>query len=105
VSDIANDYRWKGAGDFPLRFGLRACWSAPIRGSKGEVLGAFAMYHQRPAAPHPRKLEVVEAGAHLAGNVIERLTAERKLRESVERLDLAEEAASASGSGIWSGRP
>ena len=61
-------------------------------------MGAFAMYHQRPAAPHPRKLEVVEAGAHLAGNVIERLIAERKLRESVERLDLAEEVA---GFGIW----
>lgn len=98
VSDIANDYRWKSGADLPLRFGLRACWSVPIRGSKGEALGAFAVYHQRPAAPHLRELEVVEAGAHLAGNVIERLTAERKLRESLERLNLAEEVA---GFGIW----
>ena len=98
VSDIANDYRWKAAKGFPLQFGLRACWSVPIRGSKGEALGAFAMYHQKPVAPHPRELEAVEAGAHLAGNVIERLTAERRLRESIERLELAEEVA---GFGIW----
>jgi hypothetical protein len=57
------------------------------------------MYHQRIIAPHPRELAVVEAGAHLAGNVIERLTYERKLQESVARLQLAEEVAGfASGS-------
>ena len=98
VSDIATDYRWRNAKDLPLRYGLRACWSVPVRDSKGQVLGAFAMYHQQIIAPEPRDLAVVEAGAHLAGNVIERLTAERKLRESVERLQLAEEVA---GFGIW----
>jgi hypothetical protein len=56
------------------------------------------MYPQRIAAPDPKELAVVEAGAHLAGNIIERLTAESKLRESVERLQLAEEVA---GFGIW----
>ena len=49
-------------------------------------------------APDSRALGVVEAGAHLAGNAIERLTAEKKLRESAERLKLAEEAACF---GIW----
>ncbi len=41
---------------------------------------------------------MVESGARLAGNAIERLTAEKRLRESVERLKLAEEAARF---GIW----
>jgi len=98
VSDISTDYRWRTAKDLPLRFGLRSCWSVPIRDSAGRVLGTFAMYHQRIAAPHPRELAVVEAGAHLAGNVIERLTYERKLKESIERLELAEEVAEF---GIW----
>ena len=40
----------------------------------------------------------MEAGAHLAGNAIERLTAQKRLRESAERLKLAEEAACF---GIW----
>ncbi|HEY1242021.1 MAG TPA: ATP-binding protein [Bryobacteraceae bacterium] len=98
VSDIATDYRWAGAKELPLGFGLRACWSVPIRDSKDRVLGTFAMYHRVPATPEPHDLSIVEAGAYLAGNVIERLTADRKLREAVERLRLAEEAA---GFGLW----
>lgn len=98
VSDIATDYRWEVAKELPLGFGLRACWSVPIRDSKDRVLGTFAMYHPVPATPDPRDLAIVEAGAYLAGNVIERLTADRKLREAVERLRLAEEAA---GFGLW----
>ena len=98
VSDIATDYRWAAAKELPLGFGLRACWSVPIRDSRDRVLGTFAMYHPAPATPGPRDLAIVEAGAYLAGNVIERLTADRKLREAVERLRLAEDAA---GFGLW----
>ena len=98
VADIATDYRWATAKELPLGFGLRACWSVPIRDSKNGVLGTFAMYHRQVTAPDSRALGVVEAGAHLAGNAIERLTAERKLHESAERLKFAEEAA---GFGIW----
>jgi len=98
VADIATDYRWATAKGLPLGFGLRACWSVPIRDSKNRVLGTFAMYHRQVTAPDSRALGVVEAGAHLAGNAIERLTAEKRLRESAERLKLAEEAA---GFGVW----
>src|SRR5580698_1992660 len=98
IEDIANDHRFGAARDFVLSFGLRACWSVPIRDSKQKVLGTFAMYHQHPAAPHDRDLRVVEAGAHLAGNAIERLRAEEKLRENAERIAMAEKAAMF---GIW----
>ena len=98
VTDIATDYRWAAAKEMPLSFGLRACWSVPILDSKNQVLGTFAMYHQHVTAPHSRELGVVEAGARLAGNAIERLTAEKHARESAERLKLAEEAACF---GVW----
>jgi two-component system, sensor histidine kinase and response regulator len=98
VEDIANDHRFGAARDFVLSFGLRACWSVPIRDSKQKVLGTFAMYHKHPAKPHDRDLRVVEAGAHLAGNAIERLRAEEKLRENAERIAMAEKAAAF---GIW----
>jgi PAS domain S-box-containing protein len=81
-----------------MSFGLRACWSVPIRDSKHQVLGTFAMYHKHPAKPHDRDLRVVEAGAHLAGNAIERLRSEEKLRENAERIAMAEKAAAF---GIW----
>jgi two-component system, sensor histidine kinase and response regulator len=98
IEDIANDHRFGPAKDFVLSFGLRACWSVPIRDSKQKVLGTFAMYHQQPATPHDRDLRVVEAGAHLAGNAIERLRAEEKLRENAVRIAMAEKAAAF---GIW----
>src|ERR1700733_4102020 len=98
IEDIANDHRFGPAKDFVLSFGLRACWSVPIRDSKQKVLGTFAMYHKQPAKPRDRDLRVVEAGAHLAGNAIERLRAEEKLRENAERIAMAEKAAAF---GIW----
>ena len=102
VEDIASDYRWAAAKELPMGFGLRSCWSVPIRDANKRVLGTFAMYHRKPAYPEPADLAVVEAGAHLAGNAIERLTSERKLRENIERLGLAEEAAHF---GIWESDP
>ncbi|HJT87619.1 MAG TPA: ATP-binding protein [Bryobacteraceae bacterium] len=98
VTDIATDSRWAAAKELPLGFGLRACWSVPVRGSGRRVLGTFAMYHQSPSSPDAGALAIVEAGAHLAGNAIERLTAEQKVRDSLERLRLAEQAA---GFGVW----
>src|ERR1700722_9654613 len=98
IEDIAKDHRFGAAQDFVLSFGLRACWSVPIRDTKQNVLGTFAMYHKHPATPHDRDLRVVEAGAHLAGNAIERLRAEEKLRENAERIAMAEKAAAF---GIW----
>ncbi|HEX5229299.1 MAG TPA: response regulator [Bryobacteraceae bacterium] len=98
IEDIANDRRFAAARDFILSFGLRACWSVPIRDSKQRVLGTFAMYHKRPAKPDERDLRVVEAGAHLAGNAIERLRSEESLRENAERIAMAEKAAAF---GVW----
>ena len=98
VEDIATDYRWAAARQLPLGFGLKACWSVPIRDSAGAAVGTFAMYHRNPATPRQGDLRLVEAAALLAGNAIERLRAEQRLRDTAERLDLAERAASF---GIW----
>lgn len=98
VEDVANDSRFASAREFVLSFGLRACWSVPIRDSNKKVLGTFAMYHQRVARPREHEVKLVEAGAHLAGNAIERLRFEQNLRDSAARFQLAEKAAAF---GVW----
>jgi PAS domain S-box-containing protein len=98
VEDVATDFRFAAAKDLLLSFGLRACWSVPIRDSNKNVLGTFAMYHQRIAKPREHEINLVEAGAHLAGNAIERLRSEQNLRESASRFQLAEKAAAF---GVW----
>jgi len=98
VENITTDPRFAAARGFVLSYGLRACWSMPIRDSKKKVLGTFAMYHRSPAKPRDLELRLVKAGAHLAGNAIERLRAEQTLRENADRIALAEKVASF---GIW----
>jgi PAS domain S-box-containing protein len=94
VEDIATDPRFSSpARDFVMSFGLRACWSVPIRDSNHQVLGTFAMYHRVPAKPKKEQLLLVEVGAHLAGNAIERLRATARLREYAEQIDISEHAA------------
>jgi PAS domain S-box-containing protein len=98
VEDVATNYRFSNAKDFVMSFGLQSCWSVPIRNFNDVVLGTFAMYRRRPATPTPAQLRLVEAGARIAGNVIEWLRSQQRLRETSERLALAERAAEF---GIW----
>jgi two-component system, sensor histidine kinase len=99
IEDIATDHRFEGgARDFIMSFGLRACWSVPIRDSNHQVLGTFAMYHRHPAKPTGNQLMLVEVGAHLAGNALERLRATTRLKEYAQRIDLSERAAHF---GLW----
>ena len=98
VENIATDPRWAPVKDFAGSFNLHACWSVPIRDTKGNVAGTFAMYHRHPAHPSDPELRLVEAAAQLAGNAIERLSAEQRLRENAARMALAEHAAVF---GIW----
>src|SRR4051812_32833427 len=98
VEDIATDHRFEGARDFVLSHGLRSCWSQPIRGSRNNVLGTFAMYHRYPAKPRSEELRMTKAAAQLAGNAIERIRAEKALNETARRLSLAERVARF---GVW----
>jgi diguanylate cyclase (GGDEF)-like protein len=98
IDSIATDYRFASARDFVLGHGLRSCWSQPIRDSRNTVLGTFAIYRRRVASPRPEELRMTRVAAQLAGNAIERIRAEMRLRETIERLNLAETVARF---GIW----
>lgn len=98
VEDVATDAKFEGARDFVMSNGLRSCWSQPVRDSRNRVLGTFAMYHRYPARPRSQELRIVRAAAQLTGNAVERIRAEKALREATKRLNLAERVARF---GIW----
>lgn len=81
VRDIATHPYWANFKDLALGHGLRACWSTPILSSRGEVLGTFAMYYQRPAEPDSEARTVVDLLSRTAALVIERA----QLHESLTR--------------------
>jgi diguanylate cyclase (GGDEF)-like protein len=98
VEDVATDPKFALARELLMSHGMRSCWSQPIRDSRNRVLGTFAVYHRYVAKPRPAELRMACAAAQLAGNAIERIRAEKALRETTKRLNLAEKVARF---GIW----
>ena len=82
VSDIASDPLWADYSALALGHGLRACWSTPILGSQGKLLGTFATYYREPRKPLPAELDLIARATHIIRIAIERKRAEESLRES-----------------------
>lgn len=86
VSDIATDPLWADYRALALKFGLRACWSTPIRSAAGKVLGTFALYYRQPRFPTDQDFELIERFAHLAGIAFERQRAIEKIQGGEQYL-------------------
>jgi diguanylate cyclase (GGDEF)-like protein/PAS domain S-box-containing protein len=95
VGDIETDPLWTGYRHLALRHGLRACWSQPILGAGGRVLGTLAMYHRGRRSPGPAELAAIGDAANLASIAIEhkysrqriaRLTDLYRARSEISRI-------------------
>ncbi|MBS0201958.1 MAG: PAS domain-containing protein [Planctomycetes bacterium] len=98
VEDIATHPYWNGYRDLALDAGLVSCWSEPIRGKSGAVLGTFAIYGTEKCAPTESEIRLIEVASNLAGIAIERKQVDAALLESEERWKFALEGA---GDGVW----
>jgi diguanylate cyclase (GGDEF)-like protein len=72
VTDIATDPRWRGYEELILAEGLKACWSRPIKGADGAILGTFALYFTEKRGPNAREEAVVDACVALCTIALER---------------------------------
>jgi PAS domain S-box-containing protein len=86
VSDIQSSPLWRDYRDLARAHGLAACWSAPVIGGQGELLGTFAMYYGEPREPTAADLDVLRIAGPLAAVVIQRHRDAHRLRESEERF-------------------
>jgi diguanylate cyclase (GGDEF)-like protein len=77
--DLSTDPKWAPIREFAASCNLSHCWSMPIKGADGLVLGTFALYGPQPRAPQPEHIALMQDGARLAGIAIER-------RRTMERL-------------------
>jgi len=84
VEDIATHPYWIAYKNIALRAGLRSCWSEPIFASDDNVIGTFAIYHEKPQMPKKADKLLIEHSANLASIAIEKSIAATKLRESEE---------------------
>ncbi|MEL6221991.1 MAG: bifunctional diguanylate cyclase/phosphodiesterase [Cyanobacteria bacterium J06627_8] len=88
VENIETDPKWAKIKHVALPHGMRCCWSEPIKDSSGTVLGAFGMYYDYPALPNEEESNDLKSAARLAGIVMERDHAQRRIRELAYSDDL-----------------
>jgi PAS domain S-box-containing protein len=98
VEDVATHPYWSAFRDIAASADVASCWSEPIRGMSGVVLGTFAIYGTTVGGPAQGNIELMEVAANLAGIAIERRRVDDALRESEERWKFALEGA---GDGVW----
>lgn len=82
VDDVLVHPFWKPFRSLCQQAGLRSCWSQPIVGRNGTVLGTFALYYTEPRNPSTPEIELIRTSAHLASIAIEHE------RNAAERLRL-----------------
>lgn len=88
VTDIAADPRWEIVRPEALGAGVAACWSSPVIGSGGRILGAFALYFRESRGPSEIEKDIVRACLDLAAIALERQerVAEREHRATHDDL-------------------
>jgi diguanylate cyclase (GGDEF)-like protein len=72
VDDIEHDPRWAAFKEAALAAGLRACFSSPVFGSDGKVLGTFALYFREARTPTALEQSIVEGCVPLCMIALER---------------------------------
>ena len=72
ATDISTDPRWKYFKVLALPLGLKACWSSPIFGADGTVVGTFAFYFPECRGPTALEEEIVDKCVHLCTIAMER---------------------------------
>ncbi|MFT4926096.1 MAG: signal transduction histidine kinase [Phenylobacterium sp.] len=87
VENIASNPYWEQYKDLALKANLRACWSEPIIGREGEVLGSFSTYYQQPCQPRADDLNFLELSANLCAVIIESDNTRQALLDANEQLN------------------
>lgn len=80
VSNTLTDERWGSLRGLADELGLMACWSVPIVGASGQLLGTFALSSFVPRSPDLLHQKVLEIGAAIIGIVLERQRQTESLR-------------------------
>ncbi|MBX3348915.1 MAG: PAS domain-containing protein [Nitrospira sp.] len=98
AADIASDPLWKDYASVALTHGLKACWSLPILSAADGLLGTLAVHHDKPRAPQPTDLKILERVSRIAAIAIEHAHMMEAVREGQERFQAAVQGAN---EGIW----
>ncbi|USX27609.1 CHASE domain-containing protein [Oxalobacteraceae bacterium OTU3CINTB1] len=86
VEDIRNAPAWMEHRDLAVQARLGSCWSDPIFGAGGNVLGTFAVFHAEARLPSIANIALIEQAARLAGIAVEQAQAAEAVRAGEARF-------------------
>lgn len=92
VDDMDSSPLWEDYSVFTQQFGLKSCWSIPIKLRNGVVIGSFATYHSTTRRPSKNELALIERAANVLGSLMEGWKALEETKKWNERYDLAAQA-------------
>ncbi len=95
VEDVEQSPIFAGtpALEIQLKAGVRAVQFTPLIRRSGTALGMFSTHYRKPQRPDDHALKLLDLLARQAADIIERAQTEQALRESEERLRLAQQVA------------
>ena len=86
IEDIRNAPAWMEHRDLAVQARLGSCWSDPIFGAGGNVLGSFAVFHPEARLPSIANIALTEQAARLAGIAVEQAQAAEAVRAGEARF-------------------
>lgn len=81
IEDAHTDPRWVNLRDAAIQFGIRSCWSIPVRAGQSTIVGTFAISGTTPGKPTAEELRLLETAGHLAAISITQDEARERVRE------------------------
>ena len=82
AADVATHPAWSAYCALAVAAGVRSCWSEPLIGRAGALLGSLGIYRAAPHEPDAAEIAQVAGAAQVAAIVIERRLTDDALRES-----------------------
>ncbi|MEZ0185635.1 MAG: EAL domain-containing protein [Candidatus Reddybacter sp.] len=79
VSNTREDTCWSDVRQLALDFSINACWSHPVRNTKGKVIGSFAISSFEVRQPSYFQQQLLTESANIAGIILERHDREKEL--------------------------
>ena len=89
TADVQTDPHWTDFRGLAADAGLRSCWSVPLIGSDGNVLGTFATYDSIPREPDPGEVALAETLAAVVALGVEGLRRHDQLTSTQRATILA----------------
>ncbi|MFT6926688.1 MAG: diguanylate cyclase (GGDEF)-like protein [Psychromonas sp.] len=72
VTDVATHPSWAAWSVLVKEAKLASCWSEPIIGNQGNLLGTLSIYHHKISTPKPSEFKLIEQFVNLTRIAIER---------------------------------